>query len=385
MKAIGMYIFGGSQTIGHLLEGWEIDTVLEMTDNMLSQNSYHFTKNYPNINVKLPCEYVNNTNYFNKLKEQNYDLLFTNPPCSGLSQINRNASADNNTNQHIYNAIKNIMMIEPKTFLIENAPTLVTTGLPILKHMVKEMSNKYRFLIITDLAGNHNVAMNRRRTLVVGFHRDIFSKIPKLNIVSEQKTVSDVLAELSNNCDNLEYESRVDESHFQFYSHVSNNNSLYCALAKSNLDLEKLPLSISKPVIKLKDKLDKNLNIWDKSPWRAGLDSKFPSLTSLTRIIHPTENRELYIGEYAAIMGYPDDFIFYKECKTNPIQCIAQGVPVNFIRYISKEIMNSFNATDFYDGDVVYINQANVNNIRLANYLTLEDFYNTTKIDVNNK
>ena len=29
MKAIGMYIFGGSQTIGHLLEGWKINTILE--------------------------------------------------------------------------------------------------------------------------------------------------------------------------------------------------------------------------------------------------------------------------------------------------------------------------------------------------------------------
>ena len=42
MKAIGMYIFGGSQTIGHLLEGWKIDTILEMTDNMIENNAYHF-------------------------------------------------------------------------------------------------------------------------------------------------------------------------------------------------------------------------------------------------------------------------------------------------------------------------------------------------------
>ena len=39
MKALGMYIFGGSQTIGHMLEGWEVDTVLEMTDEMMENKA----------------------------------------------------------------------------------------------------------------------------------------------------------------------------------------------------------------------------------------------------------------------------------------------------------------------------------------------------------
>ena len=46
MKAIGMHIFCGSQTIGHLLEGWKIDTVLEISEDMPNQNAYHFIKNY---------------------------------------------------------------------------------------------------------------------------------------------------------------------------------------------------------------------------------------------------------------------------------------------------------------------------------------------------
>ena len=36
-------------------------------------------------------------------------------------------------------------------------------------------------------------------------------------------------------------------------------------------------------------------------------------------------------------MGYPDTFKFYTEeggCQISPIQCIAQGVPVNFIKYV---------------------------------------------------
>ena len=64
-----MYIFGGSQTIGHLLEGWSIDTILEMTDGMTECNAYHFSKNYKNIDIILPKQYENNEEYLETLKE----------------------------------------------------------------------------------------------------------------------------------------------------------------------------------------------------------------------------------------------------------------------------------------------------------------------------
>lgn len=375
MKALGMYIFGGSQTIGHLLEGWKIDTILEMTENMKEANSYHFVKNYPEIDVKLPSEYSEDKAYIKSLKDQKYDLLFANPPCSGLSQINKHASADNKTNRHLYNVFTMIKNVEPKTFLIENAPTLTTTGFPILKVMSRELGNKYFILILNDLAGNHGVAMHRRRTLVVGFNKEYFKGIPKINSNKRDSVnVKDILAKIDYKF-NKEYAEGVDENLFKYYNQIPANKSLYGSLADTVEDTSTLDDTIQKPVQKLKDKISRNEGIWDKSPWRSGEDSKFPSMTSLTRIVHPTEDRELYIREYAAIMGYPNDFVFYpEECSTPTVQCIAQGVPVNFIRYISREIMDSFKAKDFYDGEIIYINQTNVDNLKIAVYESIEQF-----------
>ena len=80
-------------------------------------------------------------------------------------------------------------------------------------------------------------------------------------------------------------------------------------------------------------------------------------------------------------MGYPENFVFYpNECKTHPVQCIAQGVPVNFIRYISKEIMNSFKATEFIDGEIVYINQCNIKSIKEKAFNTLDEFKNISSL-----
>lgn len=128
-------------------------------------NAFHFVRNY-DIPIIKPSQW-NNDEYLLSLKNK-YDLLFANPPCSGLSAINRNASADNDINKHIYEVANTINIIEPKTFLIENAPTLITKGAPILKDIQRILSNKYRVTVITDLAGNHNVPMFRKRTLVVG-------------------------------------------------------------------------------------------------------------------------------------------------------------------------------------------------------------------------
>lgn len=100
-------------------------------------------------------------------------------------------------------------------------------------------------------------------------------------------------------------------------------------------------------------------NIWDKSPWRISNNKRCGSLTSISCYIHPTENRDLYIREYARIMGYPEDFKFYpNECKCSTMQCIAQGVPVNFVKYISKEIKRCFEHDYKYiqDVDIIYQN-----------------------------
>lgn len=372
-----MHIFSGSQTIGHLLEGWSIDTILEISDDMPNQNAYHFIKNYPKIKVKTPSEYENNEEYLDKLKDKNYDLLYSNPPCSGLSQINRNASVDCAINQNIYKVLKMVDRIRPKTFLIENAPTLTTTGLPILKDMVKLLPD-YKFVIINDLAGNHNVSMHRRRTLVVGFYNKYFSKLPKINCnASPYCSIGDAIKDVDLTY-NKEFPKDSKPELFKYYDKVKPGESIFTAMAKN--DNIKLPESIANDVKKIRYKMEHNERIWDKSPWRSSADDHAPSLASVVRIIHPTENRDFYVREYARLMGYPDDYIFYPdEVKTPIIQCIAQGVPVNFIRYISKEIKDSFKTKEFVDGDVVYINQCNPNNIRTKSYST-EEFSQTDTI-----
>lgn len=347
IKAIGCFIFGGSQTIGHLKAGWNVDRVLEMTEDMKELNSAHFVRNYPDIPVILPSEW-NAEGYLDSLKGK-YDFLFANNPCSGLSQINPKASADSKTNDHFYEVFDAIKKIEPRAFLMENAPTLVTLGLPILKKMVSEIiGDDYRFTIIHDMAGNHGVCMKRMRTFIIGWSRKHFDSIPLINMNLEKHvTLNEVISgkplDGVANCEPDPKRPWYFEA-VPFYKYVKPGETIIRASLRLYDQLkQRFPKHWLKTIDATRAKIQRKggYNIWDKSPWRPknGGNGFANSLTSLSYIIHPTEDRDLYIREYARIMGYPDEFIFYPdESKVPCIQACAQGVPVNFIKYVSKEI-----------------------------------------------
>lgn len=386
LNAIGAFIFGGSQTIGHLQSGWTVDKVLEMTDNMTEINAYHFEKNYPNIPIIKPSEWSSDS-FLESLKNNQYDLLFANNPCSGLSAINRNANVNQPINNKFFEVFDIIKRVQPKAFLIENAPTLVTIGTPILQEMTKIIGDKYKFTIVRDMAGNHGVAMKRMRTFIIGWNKEYFNnRIPLLHMnLKKQATIGDVIGIIDENTLNVEYDTNRQYSNLVQYYNLIKPNSSVLRMCVDNFEIVKNSLNKSqlKAVDTINKKRAENKNIWDKSPWRLSNDKHCGSITSISCYIHPTEDRDLYIREYARIMGYPDDFKFYpNECKCSTMQCIAQGVPVNFIKYISKEIKRCF------ESDYKYIEDANLiyqNHVKKGYFkFTIDEFNKLIKLnDVN--
>lgn len=354
IKAIGCFIFGGSQTIGHLKAGWNVDRVLEMTENMKEINSAHFVKNYPDIPIVLPSEWEAE-GYLEGLKGK-YDLFFANNPCSGLSRINLHASADNKTNDHFYDVFKIIKKIEPKMFFLENAPTLVSYGTPILKKMADIIGDDYRFTIIRDKAANHGVCMQRMRTFVIGWNRKNFDKIPLINMNHEKRvSLEEIICKPYNGAANCEPDPMKNAymDLIPFYKNLKAGETVLRMSIRLYDELkDQYPPKWRKLVEHEMDKLKRKSGIWDKSAYRAK-KTQAPSMTSLTYLVHPEEDRDFYIRDYARLMGYPDEFVFYpSESKVSCVQACAQGVPVNFIWYISKELRRVFEGKDVeYSGD----------------------------------
>lgn len=365
MKAIGMYIFGGSQTLGVMQSGYDVDRILEISDSILNKNAYHFNKNYPNIPIILPSEWKSE-GYVENLAKNNYDLFFANNPCSGLSRINPNASVNNETNRFFYDVINNIHLIKPKRFLMENAPTLVTTGLPILNDIVNLLSPDYYINIMNDNAGNHNVSMIRPRTIITGYRKDIYDGPPLYNpdiqqITTVKMAIGDLYSDsFADTLPNNELVNHCFNTLIPFYKYVPNGQTVLEMLTNNPKFDKDLPEDWHIVRIKhYREKLAQGKGYWNKSPMRLYENRTAPSLTGLSLFIHPKFDRDLTLREYARLMGYPDDFIFYtdnNDCEVNPIQCIAQGVPVNFIKYVLSQMSETIlgNNPIFKNYNIVY-------------------------------
>lgn len=393
MKALNSFIFGGSASIGIMQNGFELNDILEISDNMINENAYHFHKNYPNINIIGPTIWEND-NYLNNLKKENYDLSFSNCPCSSLSQINRSASVNGKNNIHFYRVINIIKKVQPKTFIIENAPTLIKLGYPILLDIIKELKNEYNFTIIRDYAGNHSVPMKRMRTLVIGYNKNYINKIPILHMNKQkQLTAKDILKDFYNiklNDNSINNFELVKEEKYKNLSYLYKYTDTFQTLVMSlinKFDDVKYEIKDKKFysfLMKNKEKIDNGKKLFDKSTFRLQEDKFIPSMTSLASFMHPLQDRTLTIREYARIMGYPDNFIFYpNECKTPIIQCLAQGVPVNFVKYITneiKEVLNNNREFINYNGIVCY-QEHTTNKAKLYTY---EDLINNKDLNTNN-
>lgn len=345
MKAIGNYIFCGSHTLGIMQSGYNVDRILEISDEIKQTNCYHFVRNFPNIPIILPSEWKSEGYVDTLAKGTEYDLFFANNPCSGLSRININASADNDVNQYFYDVINNIHKIKPKRFLMENAPTLVTTGFSILKDITELLGPDYYINIMNDNAGNHNVPMIRPRTIITGYRKDLYKGAPLYNPDKQpMTTVKDAIGDLyddgfAKQIDNTDdYIEHYAETLKPYYDRVKPLQTVMGMLVENPQYDDELPLDWQRARLKhFRDKLSEGKGYWDKFPKRLDENHTAPSLTSASLLIHPIHNRDLNVREYARFMGYPDTFKFYTEeggCQISPIQCIAQGVPVNFIKYV---------------------------------------------------
>jgi DNA (cytosine-5)-methyltransferase 1 len=357
-KAVNVFIFGGSATIGTMNSGFKVEKILEISNTMREENAYHFIKNFNNIPIIDPKDWEKKS-YLSQLKNENIDLMVSNCPCSSLSSINRWASIDGKNNIHFYRFFNIIKESQPKTFLVENSPNILKLGYNIILKMIDELSENYFFTVIKDYAGNHGVAMKRQRALVIGWNKKYFKNIPIIkNEKKSMTTIKEIIGDLYEvNIGTIANHELYEKRKWQELEHLIERVTTKSSLLKTIIrDWEELKDTkevekYKNTVLKAKEKLEKKENIWDKSPYRDDENLQAASISSVSEFIHPIKHRQFTIREYARLMGYPDDFIFYpNECKTDIIQTIAQGVPAKFVEYVCSQIKNILlNECDFYE------------------------------------
>lgn len=365
MNAIGCMIGGGSASFGVMNTGYTIERVLESTDEILKENSYHFIKNYPNIPIIPPKIWENDT-YLKNLPISEYDLLYANCPCSGLSAVNRNMSLENEKNKNFYRVFNVINKIKPKTFLIENAPALVSIGFPIIQDMIKLLPD-YKFSIVRDASKNHEVAMPRFRIMIFGWKRNIFNdSIPEIDSVKKSLFVKDVIGDLYDvplgGLINHDHNLLKKTGYEPVYKYVKCKESSAITICQNEKLWDLINPKLYNTIKSINKKSSNFENYWDKTPYRIDENYLSKSLTGMSHMIHPKHDRELTVREYARLMNYPDTFEFFPGGGVPVIQCIVKGVAGNFIKWATEQIKRNLNNKDYKKTDKIIIYQNNCTN-----------------------
>ena len=172
------------------LEKNGIDIVV--ANELLQDRSDFYKFSYPKTNIIVGD--ISDDKIFNEIvkksKEEKIDFLLATPPCQGMSVAGKMDENDPR-NTLIIKAVEFIKLVNPKTAIIENVPTMLKTSIlvngekiKIVDYIKKELSNIYDISFNILNAADYGTAQDRKRTIV------LLSRIGKWELPSKKKTIT---------------------------------------------------------------------------------------------------------------------------------------------------------------------------------------------------
>lgn len=308
---------------------------------------------------------------WNKLGNDQVDVLIATPPCQGMSVANHKKSEDEIVrNSLVVESIKMIKNINPKVFIFENVAAFMKTGCTAIDGTVKEIGT----VINEELSSNYSIYhrilnfknygsnSSRTRTLVIGVEKKYADYISPFELFPDYQKERK-LREVIGNFKKLEW-GEFDENDFyhQFRTYEENmrkwiHNVKPGQSAFDNKNIEEIPHKVINGEIIVNT--NKNGDKYTRQQWNkvAPCIHTRNDLLASQNTIHPEQDRVFSIRELMKIMTIPDDFKWInkslnelnklsdlekrkllKKEEINIRQSIGEAVPTNVIFQVAEKI-----------------------------------------------
>ena len=293
-----------------------------------------------NVNVELLHE-----------KHPDVDVIIGGPPCQGFSQKGKRLSMDDPRNFLFKQFVKFVEEFEPKYFVLENVPNIITTSNGYFKEQIVKSFESLGYQVTCGVlcAKDYGVPQDRRRAIFLGEKKQLEIALPSPKNI--KVSVKDAIYDLpfiesgegveERNYDkspNSSYQRMLRNGAVKLYNHVATKHS------KSALErLRMIPKGKGKEVLP-KELLTKS--IYSGTWCRLLEDGIAPTITtrfdtpSSGRFTHPILDRCLTIREAARIQSFPDTFRFYGS-KTCQMKQVGNAVPPLLAKAIAEVIINN--------------------------------------------
>ena len=312
-KVFGTFVCGGGSTMGYKLVGFEHLGGVELTE--------HYSRLYKE-NHSPEYFYTQDIREWNKRTDLpdvlfSIDLLDGSPPCASFSTSGareRKWGKEKNYEGHtqktddlVFEYVKTIEKLKPKTFLMENVSGLIKGNAQVyVKNIFKELEKiNYTAQIFSINAASLGVPQMRQRVFILG-HKKEFS-LPKMKLEFNEPQISFKDA-------TEDFWDKGGESIERFSIYKQWKEIKYPA---ENSHIKRF--SLVRPF------LDKPCNTLTEAA----------SNNSAASVCHPLQPRKLNKYEASALQSYPLDYNFLDQ---NPLSCIGRSVPPVMTAQIANQI-----------------------------------------------
>lgn len=319
--------------------------------DMWSDATTTYKHNFPNseiLNEDITSVSTSELLAAAKVSIDNVDGIIGGPPCQGFS-VSGKRLIDDPRNVLYKSFVEYVGEIQPKFFVMENVPGLVSMAKGAVKDAVIEdfESRGYNVSWKILAADDYGVPQHRRRVFFVGLNKKIFGEkkfefptpfesdkvtcfdaISDLDFISDSEALPDEISyELPARC---EYQKLMREGSEKLWNHVatihSDKTKEIIAMVPDGCNYQSLPQELWST---------RKVHIaWTR------MDSKRPCFTIDTghnHHFHYKENRVPTARESARIQSFPDRFRFLG-IKTSQLKQVGNAVPPLLAQAIALEI-----------------------------------------------
>lgn len=351
--AIELFSGCGGLSTGLTRAGFTILSAVEI--NSVAAQSYKANHKDVHVHVEDVCKVT----AASLLKENNLqvgelDLLAGCSPCQGFSRLRKGESGRNDPrNKLVYEYLRLVKELKPKTILMENVPGIITTeyGLEIFGEVKQELEDMgyvvdYRVINVAD----YGVPQFRKRFVLLGSrYKDFAVKLPRETHTSPEKSkrqnkkpwrtvrqAFDGLPQLGNGQTDpnlpLHTCSANGELNMRRIKAVPRNGG-----SRSSFPPELVLACHKKYPNGYKD-------VYGRMSWDRPSPTMTGGCTNITRgrFVHPEQDRGISLLEAARLQSFPDNYIFVGNFGEKSLQ-IGNAVPVQLGEIMGKQLVNCVN------------------------------------------
>lgn len=240
------------------------------------------------------------------------DIIVGSPPCIGLSRGSPISRLDHPANKHTLNFAKEVIEFQPRLFLMEMVPELLTKGAELFTEYMTILKEYYHCQYAVLEACNYGAAQRRPRLFTFGQRMGKQSAIRLAELpLRPYKTIGQV----------------IPEEVLMYWDNYTPDNRMLMSMYKKNGELQRGPYSI---LVKNRERRTIALN---SVSFTLNKFSVYNMLFQRDRFV-----RNFSIPELQLIMGFPLEYRFPSKNIQEVSRMIASGVDLRIGTYLLEYI-----------------------------------------------